>query len=63
MDFGMNSEDGELAVLALVERLAGAPMHELAEHLPEAVALIASMHAEVRTRRVAEAIADALLTV
>lgn len=61
--YGMTSEDGEMAVDVLITRLAGADLDTLADHLPDAVALIASMHPEVRTRRVAEAIADALLQV
>jgi hypothetical protein len=47
----------------VVRRLAGLDLDLLADELPEAVALVASMHPEVRTRRVAEAIADALLQV
>lgn len=63
MSYGMHSDDGDAAVDVLVRRLAGADLDDLADHLPDAVALIASMHPEVRTRRVAEAIADALLGV
>ena len=59
--YGMRSDDGAAAVDVLVARLAGGSVDDLAEVLPEAVALIASMHPEVRTRRVVEAIADALV--
>jgi hypothetical protein len=58
--FGMASEPGEQAVAIVVGRLRGADVATLAEHLPGAVALIASLHPEVRSELVAHTIADAL---
>ena len=58
--FGMANGDGEHAVAVAVERLRGASLARIAVELPGAVALIASMHPEVRSELVAHTIADAL---
>ena len=58
--FGMGSDDGEQAVATAVSRLRGADLLTLARELPGAVALIASLHPEVRSELVRQTIADAL---
>ncbi|HZB76707.1 MAG TPA: hypothetical protein VE526_10820 [Solirubrobacteraceae bacterium] len=58
--FGMGSDDGEQAVATAVSRLHGADLLTLARELPGAVALIASLHPEVRSELVRQTIADAL---
>jgi hypothetical protein len=58
--FGMASEAGEQALAVAVRRLRGADVATLAEQLPGAVALIASLHPEVRSELVGHTIADAL---
>jgi hypothetical protein len=58
--FGMASDAGDVAIAIALDRLRGADIATLAEHLPGAVALIASLHPEVRTELVGHTIADAL---
>jgi len=58
--FGMASEAGEDALAIAVGRLRGADVATLADRLPGAVALIASLHPEVRSELVGHTIADAL---
>jgi hypothetical protein len=58
--FGMGSDAGEQALATAVGRLRGADIATLARELPGAVALIASLHPEVRSELVGHTIADAL---
>jgi hypothetical protein len=58
--FGMGSDAGERALAVAVGRLRGADVATLADQLPGAVALIASLHPEVRSDLVGHTIADAL---
>jgi hypothetical protein len=58
--FGMGSDAGEEALAIVVHRLRGADLATVAGELPAAIALIASVHPEVRSELVAETIADAL---
>ena len=58
--YGMASDAGEQAVAIAVGRLRGADLLTLARELPGAVALIASLHPEVRSEIVRHTIADAL---
>jgi hypothetical protein len=58
--FGMASDSGEQALAVVLGRLRGADLATLAHELPGAVALIASLHPEVRSELVGHTIADAL---
>jgi hypothetical protein len=58
--YGMGSEAGEHAVRALVLRWRGSDIATLTDALPGALALIASMHPEVRGELVRHTVADAL---
>lgn len=58
--FGMGSDAGEQALATVVGRLRGADLATLADELPGAVALIASLHPEVRSELVGHTLADAL---
>jgi hypothetical protein len=58
--FGMASEAGEDALAVAIGRLRGADVATLADRLPGVIALIASLHPEVRSELVGHTIADAL---
>ena len=58
--FGMGSDAGEQAVATVIARLRGADLLTIARELPGAVALIASLHPEVRSELVRHTIADGL---
>jgi hypothetical protein len=59
--FGMETRDGNEAVSILVDRLRDLHLDDLVCALRDGVGLIASFHPEVRSLRVGEAIAAALL--
>jgi hypothetical protein len=58
--FGMATEAGEHALAIAVGRLRGADVATLVHQLPGALALVASLHPEVRSELVGHTIADAL---